>query len=237
MTRIKSTYLAVIGVLLSPMAANATPIVFDDFEDGDSSDWIFFSGNAAGGGGGVLADRPQEGSFYLSTGWGGQGSASIFYGGFFKNLDDSGQLTLGNDPWFNVWVLNQGDATVDQYTLEITLREDLDGNGWTSGQEDSFRLDTVFGASSFNDQWTLLSAPISSFSDLFTGGDGTFNGRVDELVVVISGVQGGSGSVVEVDFDHFAFTSGGPISVPEPGTLALLGLGLLGMAARRRKRV
>ena len=236
MTRTKSTYLALLAVLLSPMAANATPIVFDDFEDGDSSDWIFFGGNAAGGGGGALADRPQEGSFYLSTGWGGEGSNSVFYGGFFKNLDNSGQLTLGNDPWFNVWVLNQSNATVDQYTLEVTLREDLDGNGWTNGQEDSLRLDTVFDASSFNDEWTLLSAPISSFNNLFTGGDGTFNGRVDELVVVISGVQGDIGSIVEVDFDYFAFTSGGPISVPEPGTLALLSLGLLGLGLSRRKK-
>ena len=241
MKRTKSIYLALLAVLLSPMAANAMPIVFDDFEDGDTSDWGFFGGNNAGGGGGPGSDRPKEGSFYLSTGWGGEGSNSVFYGGFFRNLDDSGQLTLGNDPWFNVWVLNQSNATVDQYTLEITLREDLDGNGWTVGIEDSFRLDTVFSASSFNDQWTLLSAPLSNFNDLFTGGDGTFNGNVDELVVVISGVQGGDGSTVEVDFDYFAFTSGGPDdghhSVPEPGTLSLLGLGLVGMAARRRKKV
>lgn len=218
------------------MAANADPIVFDDFEDGDSLDWIFFGGNAAGGGGGTLSDRPQEGSFYLSTGWGGNGSASGFYGGAFKNISEADQQATPLSPWFNVWVLNQSDATVDQYTLEITIREDLDGNGWTNGQEDSFRLDTVFDASSFNDQWTLLSAPISSFNNLFTGGDGTFNGRVDELVLVISGVQGGLGSTVEVDFDYFAFTSGGPISVPEPTSLALLGLGLAGMGISRRKK-
>ena len=199
MTRTKSIYLALLAVLLSPMAANATPVVFDDFEDNDTSDWGFFGGNDAGGGGGPASDRPQEGDYYFSTGWGGLGSASVFYGGFFRNLDESGQLTLGNDPWFNVWVLNQSNATVDQYTLEITLREDLDGNGWTNGTEDSFRLDTIFSALSFNDQWTLLSAPLSNFSNLFTGGDGTFNGNVDELVVVISGVQGGSQSIVEVD--------------------------------------
>jgi beta-glucanase (GH16 family) len=211
-----------IGILLIaqtvfPVWASTTPpaTVIDDFEDGDASDWIFFSGNAAGGGGGALSDRPQEGSFYLSTGWGGDGTVSSFYGGAFKNFDDLSQVTLPTDPWFNVWVLNQSDATVDQYTLEITIREDLNGNGWTNGSEDSFRLDTTFTSSSFNDQWTLVSAPVSSFADLFTGGDGTFNGNLDEIVIVIGGVQGVSGSTVEVDFDLFAFSTGGPLAWDE----------------------
>ena len=188
--------------------------VWDDFEDGDSSDWFFFGGNDAGGGGGVLADRPQEGAFYFSTGWGGQGSASVFYGGFFKNVAEADQLPTPINPWFNVWVLNQSNATVDQYTLEITIREDLDGNGWTNGQEDSFRLDSVFPASSFDDEWTLVSAPLSAFANLFTGGDGTFDGKLDEVVVVISGVQGANPSTVEVDFDYFALTGGGPLVEP-----------------------
>ena len=188
--------------------------VFDDFEDGDSSDWGFFGGNAAGGGGGVLADRPKEGAFYFSTGWGGQGSGSVFYGGAFKNVAEADQLATPLSPWFNVWVLNQSNATVDQYTLEITLREDLDGNGWTNGQEDSFRLDTVFPSSAFDDEWRLVSAPLSGLTSLFTGGDGTFNGKLDEVVIVVAGVEGADGSTVEVDFDYFALTAGGPLIEP-----------------------
>ena len=196
----------------SAPAVAATPdAIIDDFEDGDASDWGFFGGNAAGGGGGALDDRPQEGTYYLSTGWGGDGSNSVFYGGFFKNFDNADQVVPPLDPWFNVWVLNQSDATVDQYTLEITLREDLNGNGWTDGSEDSIRLDTVFASTSFDDQWTLISAPLSGFADLGTGGDGTFDGNLDEVVVVVSGVSGGPGSTVEVDFDQFSFTSGGPL--------------------------
>ena len=209
-------FLALAGLLLAvflvPLTLAATPdAVIDDFEDGDASDWGFFGGNAAGGGGGALADRPQEGSYYLSTGWGGDGSNSVFYGGFFKNFDNAAQIVTPADPWFNVWVLNQSNATVDQYTLEITLREDGNGDGWTNGAEDSFRLDTVFSSATFDDQWTLLSAPLSSFANLGTGGDGVFNGNLDEIVGVVSGVQGGSGATVEVDFDQFSFTSGGPL--------------------------
>ena len=211
--------LAMIGtfltVFLAPLslAAAVTDVVIDDFEDGDTSDWIFFGGNNAGGGGGPASDRPQEGSFYFSTGWGGEGTASDFYGGAFKNFDDAGQVVLPADPVFNVWVLNQSDATVDEYRLEITIREDLDGNGWTSGAEDSFRYDTTFTSVDFDDQWTLISAPVSSFADQFTGGDGTFNGNLDEIVIVVAGVQGANPSVVEVDFDYFSFTSGTPPTI------------------------
>ena len=201
----------------SSAVAPAGATVIDDFEDGDAGDWGIFGGNNAGGGYGVLSDRPQEGGFYLSTGWGGEGTASGFYGGMFKNLADTAQVALPADPWFNVWVLNQSDATVDAHTLEITIREDLDGNGWTSGTEDSFRLDTTFTSSSFDDQWTLVAAPVSSFADLSTGGDGTFDGALDEVVLVIAGVAGPNPSTVEVDFDLLAFSSGGPLTDDGPG--------------------
>lgn len=191
--------------------AAAPDVVIDDFEDGNASDWIFFGGNAAGGGGGIADDRPQEGAYYLSTGWGGEGTSSSFYGGFFKNFDNAAQIALPADPWFNVWVLNQSNATVDQYTLEITIREDLDGSGWTNGAEDSFRLDTTFTSASFDDQWTLVSGPVSGFTDLATGGDGIFNGDLDEVVIVVAGVQGVIGTTVELDLDQLSFTSGGPL--------------------------
>ena len=201
-----SVRIGLVGVLVAvtaiatstPTSAvpNATGTVIDDFEDGDTSDWFFFGGNAAGGGGGPADDRPYEGAFYFSTGWGGQGTASGFYGGAFRNLDDGAQVVPPVDPWVNVWVLNQSNATADQYTLEITLREDLDGNGWTDGSEDSFRLDTTFTSSDFDDQWRLVSAPLSAFADQSTGGNGVFDGALDEVVIVVSGVEGADGATV-----------------------------------------
>ncbi len=196
---------------LPAIAATELPAtVIDDFDDGDTSDWGFFGGNLAGGGGGPADDRPQQGSHYFSTGWGGEGSSSGFYGGAFKNLDNAAQVAPPAEPWFNVWVLNQSDATVDGYTLELTIREDLDGNGWTNGAEDSFRLDVSFTSADFDDEWRLVSAPVSSLIDLGTGGNGVFDGALDELVIVIAGVTGGPGTAVEVDFDEFSFTAGGP---------------------------
>ena len=184
--------------------------VIDDFDDGEASDWGFFGGNNAGGGGGTLDDRPQQGSHYFSTGWGGDGTASGFYGGAFKNLGNAAQVTPPADPWLNVWVLNQSDATVDGYTLELTIREDLNGDGWTNGAEDSFQLRVPFTAADFDDEWRLVSAPLSSLVNLGTGGNGVFDGALDEVVIVIAGVTGTPGTAVEVDFDEFSLTSGGP---------------------------
>jgi beta-glucanase (GH16 family) len=192
-------------------APDAEPVVIDDFNREDPVHWGFFGGNNAGGGGGLASDRPYEGSHYLTTGWGGRGTDSGFYGGAFRNFTDDEQVTPPDDPWLNVWVRNRPTGTADGYTLELTIREDTDGNGWTNGEEDSFRLDTAFTSADFDDQWRLVSAPVSSMMDLGTGGNGTFDGALDEVVIVIAGVQGGDPSTVEVDFDLFAFSSGGPL--------------------------
>ena len=206
-----ATFLITGLVVAAPATAlPAGAAVFDDFEDGDASDWSFFGGTAAGGGGGVLDDRPAEGSYYLSTGWGGEGDASGFYGGAFRNLDDTAQVELPDDPWFSMWVLNESGSTADEYVLELTLREDTDGDGWTDGAEDSIRLDTRFTSAEFNNTWTLLSAPLSSWTNAGTGGNGDFDGAVDEMVIVLAGVQGGPGATIEVDFDAIAFSSGPP---------------------------
>jgi hypothetical protein len=183
-------------------------VIFDDFEDGDISDWSFFPGNNAGGSGTVLVDRPAEGTYYFSTDWSGTGSNSFFYGGFFKNLDNNAQIDLPDNPWINIYLYNESNTSVDEYAFEITIREDTDGNGWTNGQEDSKRLDTYFSTADFNDRWIWVSAPIDSFIDIGTGGNGFFDGKLDELVIVISQVVGANPSDVNVDMDFIAFSRG-----------------------------
>jgi beta-glucanase (GH16 family) len=186
-------------------------VIFDDFEDGDISDWSFFPGNNASGSGTVISDQPAEGTYYLSTDWSGTGSNSFFYGGFFKNLDNSAQIVLPESPWINIYLYNESITSVDEYAFEITIREDTDGNGWTNGQEDSKRLDTYFSTSDFNDRWILVSAPVDSFLDIGTGGNGFFDGKLDELVIVVSQVMGDNPSDVNVDMDFIAFSQGGPL--------------------------
>ena len=225
--------LAIAGLAATTVTLAATPtlaepgsseIVIDDFDDGDASDWVFFGGNNAGGGGGALADRPAGGSHYLSTGWGGNGTDSGFYGGLFRNFDNGSQVVPPADASFSIWVLNQSNATVESYQLEITLREDLDGDGWTNGADDSVQLVVPFDSGDFDDQWTQITAPLSSFTNIGTGGNGVFDGALDEVVVVVAGVQGAIGSVVELDLDELTFTSSVPAAIQDfesgvlPGT-------------------
>ena len=199
-----------LALLLLGFGAAHGQVTFDDFEDGDTSDWIFFGGNAAGGGGGPASDRPAQGSWYLDTGWGGAGSESVFYGGFFRNLPEDGQLALPDDPWLSLWVLVQTGTNVDRFSVEITVREDTDGEGYEEGEDDSFQHIVSFEQADADDTWRQVSAPLASLNDLQTGGDGTFDGPVDEIVIVISGVEGGEATDVLVDFDDIVFTSGAP---------------------------
>ncbi len=207
-----------IAVTTHPTTSAVPPApgdVFDDFEDGDVADWIFFGGNGAGGGGGADTDQPKAGVYDLTTGWGGDGTASGFYGGTFKNLPDATQIVLPPDPWFNMWVNQKSGTTVDSYVLELTLREDTDGNGWTDGSEDSIGLDTTFTTSDFDDDWTLISAPLTAWFDRGTGGNGVFDGNVDELVIVFGGVEGGPTTDILIDVDEITFTSGGPAGIEQ----------------------
>lgn len=199
-----------LALVLGGFGAAHGQVTFDDFDDGDVSDWIFFGGNAAGGGGGPASDRPARGSGYLDTGWGGAGSESVFYGGFFRNLPEDGQLALPEDPWLSLWILVQTGTTVDRFAVEFTVREDTDGEGYEEGEDDSFQHIVSFEKADADDTWRQISAPLDSFNDLMTGGDGTFDGSVDELVIVISGVEGPEATDVLVDFDDILFTSGPP---------------------------
>ena len=56
-----------------------------------------------------------------------------------------------------------------------------------------------------------MSAPVDSFMDIGTGGNGFFDGKLDELVIVISQVVGDNPSDVNVDIDFIAFSQGGPL--------------------------
>ena len=195
--------------------AGTGPDHFDDFEDGDVTNWSFFGNNVDSGGGGEVrgdASTP-EGNVYFHTGWGGAGTASGFYGVAVRNLNNNDQLQIPADqPYLNLWVrhLNLGIPMVDQYTLEITLREDTNGDGWSNGLEDSIVAEIVFPQAMFDDQWRFYSIPLTDFMDGLTGGNGSFDGLLDELVLGIAQNQGANGTSVEPEFDYIHFTSGAP---------------------------
>jgi len=62
------------------------------------------------------------------------------------------------------------------------------------------------------------------------------DGGIDDAVVVPTGVELPWITPDEKDLSHISFYDSGAVVVPEPGTLVLLGLGLLGIALGRRLR-
>ena len=193
MTRTKSTYLALLAALLSPMAANADLI---DFEG------VAASGQQLGVGNNYL----EEGFNFFNP---GDPTDAAIVGQPTQNTSGSDYYTwnspVGNNP---ITLTNLLGSVFGLETLDVGSKSgsnaanfDIIGYFAAGGSV----LANVTGSTAFtnlNLGWTGLSY----VEFYYRSGD---FGAIDNLVV----------------------------NVPEPGTLALLGIGLFGMALARRKKV
>ena len=230
MTRTKSAFLALLAVLLSPMAANAVPIELitnGSFETGDATGWtidnagsgdIAITNNNAPPNSVFPTPGASDGSFYAVSYQGGPGVHALsqtFTAGAFSSLI----LT------FDMFVQTNATETINPAGLT-----------YTEGANQHARVDLLsFGAGAFDTGPSVVqnfyigidgrpTQPYTSYSFDLTGllnpGDsyilrfaqadtlGNFNLGVDNVSLVAQ--------------------------VPEPGTLALLGIGLFGMGLARR---
>lgn len=175
MPRTKSIYLALLAVLLSPMAANADPISLGI--EVSASDWSVYFGDGS--------EAPVD-PFLLDF--------SIT----FDNSADIGQTMSG--------------LIINSFNL-----------GYTLSYAYNFSVDTLILATSPNTSG--CSHPASS-ACLFFGDISSVSPDLFFVQQTTPTSDGWSANSIDASYQ----------SVPEPGTLALLGIGLLGMGAARRKK-
>ena len=196
MTRTKNIYLALIAVLLSPMAANADLILEVDLSVLDTITVTATAGLSA-----VTVSGSDTTGFFLID----------FFDGPSPAISET--LIAGN--------LTSASNTSDNTPNLFTIPGDASGglNIWSTST--SSTLDFIIGQLAFSGSATWSVGNDVYLAALAGAGAGNVYFPADDITDLERAVVLGTWAVARV---------------PEPGTLALLGIGLLGIAATRRRR-
>ena len=252
--------LAAGALLLSAQAASAAGFVNGDFEAGDASGWTvgggyraneynplnptnylpggtYYNSSVASGHSSIIGTGtvdPNVGAAFGSTVYSGKYSWRVedtTFGGYASVISQ----TVANYTEANIFfawksVLLGAHSAVDAATMIITLTDKTTGTvlitreynaaSGGGGVDPRFSFD---GSNYYTPSWQIEQLAI----------DGSLSGHTFELSVLAADCQPtGHWGYVYLD----GFGSVIPTPVPEPASLGLLGLGLAGLVAARRRR-
>ncbi len=200
-----------------------TEVVFDDMEHGNPFGSGYFTFGGAVGGGGIgpnFVDLPPAlgGAAALETGWGSGGTPG-FFGGFGR----TNPVDLFDTGYFNMWINPDGTDGVGRpqdYTLEINLQDDDNGDNTTTQPDDEeFQFNCVVSPTGpcavSGGGWQMVSIPLGDFfkdTSFLFGGNGVLDpvpvsrGGNGQLINLVYAVISNGGADATFRTDYWSFT-------------------------------